>query len=198
MENSKKTVSIDQLDLLNHATAYGLLVRVLEDEDARLSHPKPHPKEIIALFAALFMLPKGLGDALWQASAVSMMDAAKLRVLMPGSKNEVRFPEWDPEDKKNEDCHLLCDIFFMEYAWALLDKKEVDLPDHALGALFTLAGVSMEGIARGYHIDDKNMEGLYGEYKNQFYGTMHTEDKEAAFLQQLDALEALYKAHRNS
>lgn len=194
----KKTVTIDQLDLLNHATAFGLLNKVLEEEDARLS-PKPHMHETITLFSALFMLPKGLGNELWEAAAISMMDALKLRILMKGSKNEVVFPEWDPEDKDNAEIHKLCDVFFMEYAWTLLDRGAVDLPDHSLGALFTLSGVCVEGISRGYKVSDENMKELKEQYKETFYNSMGGgQDKEKALLSQLDSLEQIYLAHRAS
>lgn len=189
MEKEEKTVSIDQLNLLDMATAFGLMAKVLEDEDKAIRFDDPHPRDLIALYDGVFFFPVRDDRFAFEAGIKSMMDILTHRALMSGSPKEIKIPEWNPEDHHAEDCHQLCEVFFVVYAWHLASKDQTLSPENAFGPVMTFSGVVLEGIDRGYHVSDDNMKDLYGDYKKRFHLSVGGEEQvKDLYMQQLDTL----------
>ena len=60
--------------------------------------------------------------------------------------------------------HLNNFLLIYHISYYLYTQGAVELPDYSLGAIFTLSGIAVEGIARGYHLSDENMKSLYPTY----------------------------------
>ena len=163
MSKEKEKVEIDQLAMLDEATGFGLFCRIVSDMLPENSSEKE--KRMIPALVGSLMGRMHFGEDGFKALLIALIDATVNRGAMIGSKNEVRWPAWDPEDHSNEDCHPLCDVFFAYYSYVLYSQKKVTLPDYALGPIFTLSGVALEGIARGYRAEDQNMKDLYPQFK---------------------------------
>lgn len=159
----EKRVQIDQSDMLNLATAFGLLCRACEDALPKSAESR---RMYIPALCSSCLLKGSLGEDGFKALVIALVDVTVNRAVLEGSKDEVNWPHWDPEDHHEEDCHPLADVFFMAYAYRLYVKGAVELPDYSLGAIFTLSGIAVEGIARGYHLVDDNMKELYPNYRD--------------------------------
>ena len=196
MPEEKKTVSIDQLDLLNQATAYGLLVRVLDDQNGRLFATKLS-LGVPAIYTAVYLLDHNLGPEASRYATISFLDAHLYRDVLHTSPKRVPFPEWDPEDTFAPDCHPLADLFMLLYAWNLAAKQDELPPEEFLGPIFTLSGVVMEGLDRGFHVKDDNMRQLYSTYEEHFKSSMQNRaDFDAKLREQFLALENLIEEAR--
>ena len=163
MEENGKRVSIDQLEMLDHATGFGLFCKAILDFLPASASGKE--KECIPMLAASLMGRSLFGPDGFKALMIALADVAANRAILLGKKGEVRWPCWDPDDHFEEDCHPLCDAFFAYFSYYLYSQKKVSLPDDSLGAIFTLSGVALEGVARGYHLADENMKSLYPKYR---------------------------------
>ncbi len=164
MKIEREKVAIDQLDMLDQATGFGLFCKVVEDMLPQ--NASDEEKEMIpALVGSLMGRRMHFGNDGFRALLIALIDARVNRGVLLGTKNAVRWPAWDPDDHHDEDCHPLCDVFFSYYSYVLYSQKKVVVPDFALGPIFTLSGIAMEGIARGYHVVDDNMKELYPKFK---------------------------------
>ncbi len=163
MENQQQRIQIDQNEMLDYATGFGLLCRVCVDALPQKGAEKE--KKMVPVLCGSVMLAEKMGEDGFQALTLALIDASVNRAVLEGRKEAVHWPLWDPEDHHEEDCHPLADVFFMLYGYVLYAQGKIDLPDHALGAVFTLSGVALEGIARGYHCLDDNMKQLYPDYR---------------------------------
>ena len=195
MKDNEEKVEIDQLELLDQATAFGLFCRVISDFLPLDSTDEE--KGAIGLLVGTLMIRPHLGSDGFKATAVAMADAKANRAVLSGSKGEVRWPLWDPDDHFEEDCHPLCDVFFAYYSYFLYSKKKVTLPDYSLGAIFTFSGVVLEGIARGYHAEDENMKELYPSFQEFIEKSFGRKEGTGVQLQSaLQALNILVEARR--
>ncbi len=163
MKIEREKVAIDQLDMLDQATGFGLFCKVVEDMLPKNSNDEE--KVMVPALVGSLMGRMHFGNDGFKALLISLIDATVNRAVLLGTRNAVRWPSWDPEDHANEDCHPLCDVFFSYYSYCLYANKKVVVPDFALGPIFTLSGIAMEGIARGYHVVDDNMKELYPKFK---------------------------------
>lgn len=163
MEIEREKVAIDQLDMLDQATGFGLFCKVVEDMLPQ--NASDEEKEMIPALVGSLMGRMHFGNDGFRALLIALIDARVNRGVLLGTKNAVRWPAWDPDDHHDEDCHPLCDVFFSYYSYVLYSQKKVAVPDFALGPIFTLSGIAMEGIARGYHVADDNMKELYPKFK---------------------------------
>ncbi len=163
MKIEREKVAIDQLDMLDQATGFGLFCKVVEDMLPQ--NASDEEKEMIPALVGSLMGRMHFGDDGFRALLIALIDARVNRGVLLGTKNAVRWPAWDPDDHHDEDCHPLCDVFFSYYSYVLYSQKKVVVPDFALGPIFTLSGIAMEGIARGYHVADDNMKELYPKFK---------------------------------
>ncbi len=163
MKIEREKVAIDQLDMLDQATGFGLFCKVVEDMLPK--NATSEEKQMIPALVGSLMGRMHFGNDGFRALLIALIDAGVNRGVLLGTKNAVRWPAWDPEDHNNEDCHPLCDVFFSYYSYVLYSQKKVVVPDFALGPIFTLSGIAMEGIARGYHVVDDNMKELYPKFK---------------------------------
>ena len=163
MKIEREKVAIDQLDMLDQATGFGLFCKVVED--MLPANATEEEKTMVPALVGSLMGRMHFGNDGFKALLISLIDATVNRGVLLGTRNAVRWPAWDPEDHHDEDCHPLCDVFFSYYSYYLYSQKKVVVPDFALGPIFTLSGVAMEGIARGYHVSDDNMHELYPKFK---------------------------------
>lgn len=163
MKIEREKVAIDQLDMLDQATGFGLFCKVVLDM-LPVSSTDEEKAMVPALVGSL-MGRENFGNDGFRALLIALIDASVNRGVLLGTKNAVRWPSWDPEDRHNEDCHPLCDAFFSYYSYILYSQKKVTVPDLSLGPIFTLSGVAMEGIVRGFHVADDNMKELYPQFK---------------------------------
>ncbi len=163
MKIEREKVAIDQLDMLDQATGFGLFCKVVEDMLPQ--NASDEEKEMIPTLVGSLMGRMHFGNDGFRALLIALIDARVNRGVLLGTKNAVRWPAWDPDDHHDEDCHPLCDVFFSYYSYVLYSQKKVVVPDFALGPIFTLSGIAMEGIARGYHVADDNMKELYPKFK---------------------------------
>ena len=175
MQENEKKVTIDQLDLLNQATAYGLMVKVLNDQNHRI-FATPLELGVPLIFTAVYLLAPELHEAM-NAATISFLDCYLFRDVLHKSSRRVAFPEWDPEDTFAPDCHPVADVFMLLYAWNLAAKQDELPPEEFLGPIFTLSGVVMEGIDRGYHVKDENMQALYGKYEEHFRSSLKADSE---------------------
>ncbi|MDY6430087.1 MAG: hypothetical protein SPL02_02785 [Bacilli bacterium] len=192
MKDNEKTVSIDQLKLLDFATLFGVIIKALDDEDKRINANQLHSIETIVLLASSIMLPKGMSEEFWSSAILSIADALYFRTLASGSARPIILPPWDEQDHYKEDCHQFTDAFFILYGWKLAfnDEKQIDFSDY-LGAIFTFSGVVLEGIYRGYHQEDENMKTLYKNFLESYRSTVKAEDKDRDLTMKLDAINSL-------
>ena len=175
MQENEKKVSIDQLDLLNQATAFGLLVKVLDDQNKRL-FVEPLEIGVPIIYSAVYLLDHALGEGGSSSATMSFLDCYLFRDILHTSPKRVEFPKWDPEDEFAVDCHPLADLFMLLYAWNKAAKQDELPPEEFLGPIFTLSGVVMEGLDRGYHVKDENMQALYDRYNDHFKSSMKDQE----------------------
>lgn len=170
----KNVVKIDQKEMDNFATCFGLLCRVCEDHLPKLATSSQ--SLMVPVFCAaflgrwLFVSPEG-----FNAFVSSLVEARMNRCVLKGRKNQVDFPDWDPEDHYEEDCHPLTDVFFSFYAHKLFADGVVELPEQSLGPIFTLSGLALEGIAKGYHLVGDEIKNAYSQYEEMLNGSFSTE-----------------------
>ena len=196
MQDNDKKVSIDQLKMLDFATLFGVMIYSFDEEDKRINLANLHPIESIVLLASSVLLPKGMDEEYWSAAMLSIVDALYYRTLGSGSSRPIIFPEWDPEDHFNEDCHQFVDAFFALYAWNLAfdEKSDIDFAEY-FGPIFTFSGIALEGIARGYHQVDDNVKKIANDFLKSYKLNSKATDKDADFNQKLDYIGQIAKQY---
>lgn len=158
----------------DYANCFGLLCRVCEDNLPE--ETTPFERFFVPVFVAsflgrsLFVSPEG-----FNAFVSSAIEASTHRCMLKNHRQRVDFPEWDPEDHYEEDCRHLADVFFCFYAHKLFSSGVTELPEQSLGAIFTLSGLALEGIARGYHLSDETMKNAYPQYEESLNGCFSSE-----------------------
>ncbi len=161
---NSNVVKIDQKEMNDFANCFGLLCKVCEDHLP--SEASPSQAQMVPVFCAaflgrgLFVSPEG-----FNAFVSSLVEARCDRCMLKEHKNKVDFPSWDPEDHYEEDCHPLADVFFTFYAHKLFSDGVVELPEQSLGPIFTLSGLALEGIAKGYHLVGEEIKNAYPQYE---------------------------------
>lgn len=160
----KSVVEIDQKEMEDYAKCFGLLCRVCEDNLPE--ETVPYERSFVPAFCACFMA-RGLfaSHEGFNAFVSSSIEVTAQRCMLKNHKQRVDFPEWDPEDHHEEDCRPLADVFFCFYAHKLFASGAVELPEESLGAIFTLSGLALEGIAKGYHLTDEDVKKAYPQFE---------------------------------
>lgn len=189
MEENKETVSIDQLKMLDLATLFGVIIYSFDQEDRRINADHLHSIESIVLLSASVLLPKGMDEQFWTAAMLSMADALYYRTLGSGSSRPIILPPWDEEDHFNEDCHQFVDAFFVLYAWTLSfnENSRLDFSKY-LGPIFTFAGVALEGVARGYHQDDENVQKIGRDFFESYKRNSRSQNVDDDISKKLDLI----------
>lgn len=189
----KPSVTLDQQELVDQSTAFGLLVRSLEKECDVIVDADFHAKEVCILYSVIFFLSPKLDGPTWNAAVISTMDVMTHRALAAGSEKEIRFPEWDPEDLDHADCRIIADAFINLYSWNRAISDGDLPPEDYLGPLFTCAGAVMEGVARGYHLSDPEIQKIAENYLERLYSRLsHPEKGPEMLRQQLLSLSSTY------
>lgn len=148
----KKTVDIDQNKLTEECLTFGIMASVLStyvrEKGIACSHDAPY------IYTAITLLDQRLGSEGYHVAAFTLMDAYFDREVHFGKDKVTVFPQWDPDDHHNEDCHRLSDLFFVMQAWNYFASYEESCnPSDFLGPLFFNSGAINEDIAKGYHMD---------------------------------------------
>lgn len=179
----KPSVTLDQQELVDQSTAFGLLVRSLEKECERIVDEHFLAKEACVLYSVVFFLSPKMDGQTWNAALISTMDVLAHRALAAHTAKEIRFPEWDPEDVDHADCRSIADAFINLYAWNRAVSDETLPPEDFLGPLFTCAGAVMEGVSRGYHLTDPEIQKVSENYLERLYSRLTHPEKGPEMLQ---------------
>ena len=188
-ENKRPMVDIDQPTLYNMSSALGLMVRVIEDWDKELFE-LPHSVHVPTLLVTALLLDKSLGGGLFQAAWISLVEVAAKRKILEGKENEVTWPEWEEGSLRHPELSPVYDISLMLHAWNLAAKQDELPPEMFLGPLFSCAGTVVEGIDRGYFMEDENVKKTYQEQRHMLTeGHGGEEEFKKSLMNQLASIE---------
>lgn len=188
MEENRRTIVIDPKEMQDLSTLFGLLCRVVEDDDIHSDFP--HDERTIPLFVGSFLLKGELSPTMQEAAQIAMMDALLFRKDMPATPREIVYPDWDPEGPGDRKTRLLADAFFAFYSYHLYASKKIEIPDQSLGAIFSLAGYALFGVEQGYDQKTENLQSLYPSYQAYLEKSFAQEGGFASLLSKmLNALE---------
>lgn len=163
-KENKPSVDIDQAELYNLASVMGLMTRAFEDWDEAIFEEK-HELSVPAIMVAIFLLDRKLGGDFFQIAWISFLDVASKRAILPDTPKTVVWPEWDASTLVHPEAAPLYDLCIMLAAWNFAAKQDELPPEMFLGPLFTLSGVIVEGIDRGYYLQDEKSKKLYEEQR---------------------------------
>ena len=181
MPEEKPTVDINQEELYNLASVLGLMTRAFKDWDDSIFET-PHEVGVPAIMCAIFLLDRKLGGEFFKIAWVSFVDVIAERAILVNTPKCVRWPEWDPETLKHPDITPVADLCIMLAAWNFACKDDVNPPENYLGPLFSLAGVIMAGVERGFYLEDEKSRALYEEQRKSLASSHGSEEEFIAAL----------------
>ena len=198
MSEEKKTVEIDQAELYNLASVMGLMSRAFEDWDKSI-FAEAHELSVPAIMVNVFLLDRKLGGDFFKIAWISFLDVASSRRILPDTPKEVRWPEWDKESLSHPEAIPLYDLCIMLAAWNFAAKQDEHPPEMFLGPLFTLSGVIVEGVDRGYFLQDEKSKKLYEEQRESLAKSHGSEEEfVAALSKQLSSIDETLKQRKDS
>ena len=191
MENERKTVDIDQAKLYDLATAMGLLCRAFSDWDKDLFEEESHDLRVPTLMVATYLLDRKLGGDFFRVAWVSFLDVAVRRKILPSQEKEVVWPLWDEESLRHPELTPISDICIMLAAWNFAASQDEIPPEDYLGPLFTLSGVIVEGIEKGFCLEEERMKQIYDDQREKLAQSHGGQAEfEEALKKQLSAIHA--------
>lgn len=195
-EGKTPTVDIDQGELYNLASVLGLMTRAFGDWDEAI-FGSAHELAVPGIMVAIFLLDRKLGGDFFKIAWVSFLDVASKRRILPNTPKEVAWPEWDESTLEHPEASVLSDLCIMLAAWNFAAKQDELPPEMFLGPLFSLAGVIVEGVERGYYLKDENTKKLYEEQREKLASSHGSEEQfKEALKQQLLSIEEALCEHR--
>ncbi len=189
--DEKKQVRIDPHDLYARAYVFGLLCRIIKEEDERL-FTEPHILKAVGLFASAYSLNQNLDEMTFQAAVVSLVDVAQTRSILGGTDHPVKWPDWDPEDPLT-DVHDLVDLFLLLTAWNMAAETPDMGPEHFLGPLFTFSAFGYDGVKHGFLEEEGELVVKKDSVREQFYSTLRGDDKDALLSRQITMFANLFE-----
>ena len=188
MSEEKPTVSIDQAELYNLASAMGLMCRAFADWDETI-FASPHDVRVPGMMVAVFLLDRKLGGEFFKIAYMSFLDVLVERGILLGTPKETLWPAWDEKSLNHPDLIPLFDLCILLAAWNFAAKQDEHPPEMFLGPLFTLSGVIVEGLERGYYLSDEKTREMYQKQRESL-ASSHGSQKEfvAALSKQLSAI----------
>lgn len=201
MEQSRPTVDIDTAALYDLSSALGLMVRVFEDWDKEI-FAEPHDKAVPGLLVCTFLLDRSIGGELFKVAWGCFLDVAAKRRILPGTPKEVCWPSWDEETLNHPELIAVFDLGIILSAWNFAAKQDEHPPEMFLGPLFNLAGIIVEGVEKGYHLQEKRLADAYEQQRKSLASSHGSEEEfKMALQKQLgsidDALQNLRKSALN-
>ena len=198
VDEEKKTVDIDQAELYNLASVMGLMTRAFKDWDETIFEQK-HEISIPALMVAVFLLDRKLGGEFFKIAWASFLDVASSRRILPDTPKQVVWPAWDEESLAHPEVMPIYDICLMLSAWNLAAKQDDLPPEMFLGPLFSLSGVIVEGVDRGFYLSDEKSRKLYEEQRKSLASSHGSEEEfKAALKAQLSSIAEAYNGRKES
>ena len=188
MSEEKPTISIDQAELYNLASAMGLMCRAFADWDETI-FASPHDVRVPGMMVAVFLLDRKLGGEFFKIAYMSFLDVLVERGILLGTPKETLWPAWDEESLNHPDLIPLFDLCILLAAWNFAAKQDEHPPEMFLGPLFTLSGVIVEGLERGYYLSDEKTRDMYQKQRESL-ASSHGSQEEfvAALSKQLSAI----------
>ena len=186
--DDKKTVDIDPSAVETLASAMGLLTRAFSDWDKDIFDPS-HDLSVPTIFVSTFLLDRKLGGEFFRIAWVSYLDVASVRRLLPYTEKEVLWPEWDEESLEHPELIPVYDLAIMLAAFNLAAKQDEFPPEMFLGPLFTFSGFIVDGVNRGFYLQDEKMRETYHAQRESLASSHGSpEDFKKALGQQLSSI----------
>ena len=158
---------------------------------------QPHDLAVPGIMVAVFLLDRKLGGDFFKIAWVSFLDVAAKRRILPGTPKEVSWPSWDLSTLKYPELSTLHDICIMLAAWNFAAKQDDNPPEMFLGPLFTLSGVIVEGVERGYMLEDESTKKIYEEQRKKLASSHGSEEEFVQALKtQLESIASSLEDHR--
>lgn len=198
MENNRPTVDIDSTKLYDASCALGLIARVFADWDKELCGPC-HEDIVSFALGTTIMLNRGAGQDIFPAVWGSVLDVLLARSAKLSSGKQVLWPEWDPESLKHPELTRLYDLGILIAAWNLALAQDEYPPEMFLGPLFSLSGFVVEGIDRGYCLEDEKSKEIYEQHRNSLVQQFSDEESFIASMkQQLESVAFAIENYRKT
>lgn len=172
----KPTVTIDQSELYNLCSAIGLMTRVFDDWDKEI-FADGHDISVPGLMVCVYMLDRSIGGELFKVAWGCFLDVSLKRRILSGTEREVVWPNWDLESLKSPRLTTLFDLAIILSAWNLAAKQDEFPPEMFLGPLFTLSGVIVEGVERGYNLEDERIRSSYEQQRKSLASSHGSEEE---------------------
>lgn len=176
MSEEKKTVDIDQSELYNLSSVMGLMTKAFEDWDKTIFE-EGHELSVPAIMVAIFLLDRKLGGDFFKIAWISFLDVSTARRILPDTPKQVLWPAWEEETLSHPELIPLYDLCIMLAAWNMAAKQDDLPPEMFLGPLFSLAGVIVEGVDRGYLLQDEKSKKIYEEQRKSLASSHGTEEE---------------------
>lgn len=188
MDEQKPTVEIDTPELYNLASVLGLMTRAFEDWDKEIFET-PHELAVPAIMVAIFLLDRKVGGEYFKVAWVSFLDVIAQRKILSGTPKQIAWPEWDPDTVSHPELIPLADLGIMLAAWNFASKQDEIPPEMYLGPLFSIGGAVMEGVVRGYYLQDDKAKALYEQQRTSLASSHGSEEEfKAALKTQLESI----------